>query len=172
VETGSTAATASTVATTASTVRRVGQATSSTSTRYLVTTSISPGTTTAPVAATGGLPVDGEPEASPETVPRAQPLPSVRVDARLAEVLVKETFPIQVDVRIVGELPTDCHQLAWNGPRFLPDSRISFEITSSGAERRDCGQANTDFSRIVSIGELDRGSYILELNGTPFSFTI
>ncbi len=85
---------------------------------------------------------------------------------------MRETFPILVDVRIVGRLPSDCHRPTIVGPRHLPDSKLSMDVTAEPTRRENCGQDNVEFSRVVSVGELDPGSYILELNGRQFAFTI
>lgn len=91
--------------------------------------------------------------------------------ASLAEVQVLDTFPVEVKLKIVGSRPGPCHRLAIAGPNFLPDNRIDITITSAPGDNT-CADDPQSFSRLVSLGQIDPGTYRVLVNDQPFVFTI
>ncbi len=80
------------------------------------------------------------------------------------DVLLLESFPVQVNLLLKGSIPTPCHQA-----RFViqpPDSQntIRIELYSLINPDQICVQVLQEFETNLSLGPLPAGHYILLIN--------
>ncbi|NSW52116.1 MAG: DUF333 domain-containing protein [Anaerolineae bacterium] len=84
------------------------------------------------------------------------------------EVLIAESFPVQVTLHVSGDMPTPCHQLAVE-IRPPDDDNVIMVVLSSWQEDNGlaCAQVMTPFfSNItIPIDELAEGAYTVWVNG-------
>ena len=106
--------------------------------------------------------------AAPTLMPPPEP-PSGGIEAPVyiesAEVLVMESFPIQVAVHITGELPSPCHQLQWSHEVLEAEGRIEIEVHSVAPLGLDCIQVLEPFDESLPLGAFESGSYEVLVNG-------
>jgi len=120
------------------------------------------GTQTDP-AQTGGPSTD-----QPQTGgPPAEPPGSIRgpVFIDQAELLIRESFPIQVDLHLSGSLPTPCATLGWSVGEPDEQGRIEVEAYSSQDAAVACIQVLQEFEENISLGAYSTGAYSVWLNG-------
>lgn len=120
------------------------------------------GTQTDP-AQTGGPSTD-----QPQTGgPPAEPPGSIRgpVFIDQAELLIRESFPIQVDLHLSGSLPTPCASLGWSVGEPDEQGRIEVEAYSSQDAAVVCIQVLQEFEENISLGAFSTGAYSIWLNG-------
>lgn len=84
-----------------------------------------------------------------------------------ADLLIAESFPVQISLHIVGNLPTPCHE--FNAEIAQPDeqNRIYVTVWSEADPAAMCAQVLQPFEESVSIpmaGAAD-GTYSVWLNG-------
>lgn len=103
------------------------------------------------------------------TNPTATPNPGdneVRGPAYLeeSELLIMESDPIQLAVRLKGNMPTPCHQLRWrvSGPE---DGELAVEVYSTIPLGLDCIQVLEPFEETIQLGSVEGGSYTVTING-------
>lgn len=88
------------------------------------------------------------------------------------EVLLLESYPVQVRASIVGSLPTPCHQLAWKLSDPDAAGRIVLDVYSTADADAVCTQVLEPFEQSINIGSFTGGSYVLVVNGVEYPFTI
>jgi hypothetical protein len=114
-----------------------------------------------------GSPYD--PQASDAALQRAE----VTVDPASSEILLLESFPVQVVARLIIAMPTPCHQ-----PRVkvnAPDAQgnIALEVYAVVDPNTICTQVIAQIEVRVSLGALSSGTYQVLINGEAFkSITI
>jgi hypothetical protein len=125
-------------------------------------------------APTPGLdePVTGEPGdgATPEPAPW-EPAPGdlslERAPAYVegADVLVLESFPVQIVLNLHGSLPTPCHHLRVAVAE--PDARhqIAVEVYSVADPGQMCTQNIVPFEVSINLGSFASGDYTILVNG-------
>lgn len=113
------------------------------------------------------LPGDGERPTT--TLPIAGRLP-VYIDS--VDVLLLESWPVQVRVAIRGSLPTPCHFLAWDLGEADGDGRIVLSVFSTVDMDQVCIQVLHPFQQTIDAGSFTSGSYVLVVNGVEYPFTI
>jgi hypothetical protein len=88
------------------------------------------------------------------------------------DVLLLESYPVQVRALVKGDLPTPCHRLAWDvgGPDV--QGRIILDIYSTADADGICVQVLEPFEQSIDIGSYTGGSFLLVVNGTEYPFTI
>jgi hypothetical protein len=129
-------------------------------------------------------PVTGVP--GPGGTPGAQPWEPQPDDARLtrgevfldgAEVLVLESFPLQVRLHLAGSLPTGCHQLRVAVTPPDANNAIAVEVYTVVDPNLMCAQVLAEFDQAIPLGsfptdEHPSGSYTVVVNGeTAGEFT-
>ena len=82
-----------------------------------------------------------------------------------AELLVRESFPIQVDLHLIGSLPTPCATLRWSVGEPDEQGRIEVEAYSSQDAELSCIQVLQDFEETIPLGAFSTGTYTVWLNG-------
>lgn len=81
-----------------------------------------------------------------------------------AELQVMESYPIQLAVRLKGNLPTPCHTLHWqvSGPEA---GEFEIEVYSTILLGQDCIQVLEPFEETIPLGTVEGGSYTVSVNG-------
>jgi len=99
--------------------------------------------------------------------PPAEPSESIRGPAFIdqAELLIRESFPIQVDLHLSGSLPTPCATLRWTVGEPDEQGRIEVEAYSSQDAALACIQVLQEFEETIPLGAYSTGSYSVWLNG-------
>jgi len=103
------------------------------------------------------------------TLPIADRLP-VFVDS--VEILLLESWPVQVRVLLKGHLPTPCHTLGWDLGEPDADGRIVLDLFSTADPDEICIQMLQAFEQTIDIGSFTSGSYVLVVDGVEYPFTI
>jgi hypothetical protein len=86
------------------------------------------------------------------------------------DLVLAESYPVQVSAVIEGYLPTPCHTLGW----ALTESEdgLYLDLYSVADPTGACAQVLEPFSEVVDLGSFKTGSYVLYVNGEPYPFTI
>ncbi len=89
------------------------------------------------------------------------------------EILVLESFPVQVNVIASGELPDGCTTLNEPSPR-LEGNTFVINLTTSRLPDEVCSQATVPFDKVVSlpVEGLSAGTYTVSVNGMTDTFTL
>jgi hypothetical protein len=111
-------------------------------------------------------PGDGDPGT---TLPLADRLP-VYVDS--VDILLAESWPVQVRVLVKGNLPNPCHALAWDLGEPDADGRIVLDLYSTADLDQVCVEMLQGFEQTIALGSFTSGSYVLVVNGVEYPFTI
>jgi hypothetical protein len=118
-----------------------------------------------PVDSGGDEPIAGPgPVGSiPEPRPPIDGTISGEVSITSADLLIMESFPIQVSLRVEGEKPTPCHEVFWT----VEDSGERIEITMISQVNSDqaCAQVIEPFMISVPLGSWADESRDVHLNG-------
>jgi hypothetical protein len=89
------------------------------------------------------------------------------------EVMVLETSPPQVQLRLQGNLPTPCHQLRAQLNEPVENNRIQIELYSLMDPNKICAQVLTPFDTTIDVGSYPPGYYEVIVNGeVAGSFTL
>jgi len=82
-----------------------------------------------------------------------------------AELVILESFPVQVEIAIRGALPTPCASLEWSVEEPNEQDRILVETFSLQDPDIACIQVLEQIEERLSIGSYSEGSYSVWLNG-------
>lgn len=82
-----------------------------------------------------------------------------------AELLILESYPIQVNLYISGNLPTPCNQLRVKVNDPDASNRIYIEVYSVSNPDTICVQVLQPFDTTISLGSFSPGHYKVYLNG-------
>jgi hypothetical protein len=91
------------------------------------------------------------------------------------EILIMESFPVQVAVVARGHLPDGCTEIDEVRSRFEPESnRFVVEITTARDAEALCTEALVPFEERVALDVygLPAGTYFVDVNGVVDSFTL
>ena len=89
------------------------------------------------------------------------------------QILQLESFPVQVMLEVVGQLPDPCHKAVWAVSDPDSEGRIDVELHSEAPLDLDCIQVLQPITLRIPIGSFKDGSYVVWLNGEKvgdFSF--
>jgi hypothetical protein len=81
------------------------------------------------------------------------------------EILLLESFPVQVRLRVKGNLPTPCHVLQWEVSEPDEQGRISVELYAATEPDRICIQVLEPFEAQIPLGDYREGDFTVWLNG-------
>lgn len=81
------------------------------------------------------------------------------------ELLQLESFPVQVRLKVDGQLPDPCHEAVWSVSEPDEAGRIDVELHSEAPVGLDCIQVIQPMSLSIPIGSFRSGSYSVWLNG-------
>lgn len=82
-----------------------------------------------------------------------------------SEILMLESFPIQVELHLQGDLPTPCHRLEWEVSEPDAQNRIQVKAFSTLDAEVDCIQVLEPFEARIPLGSFTEGLYSVWLNG-------
>jgi len=109
-------------------------------------------------------PVSSDNEASMPTEPEPGGVRGpVYVDS--TDLLLLESYPVQVRLQVSGALPTPCHALKWEVIGPDPDGRIDVVLYSVADPELACIQVLEPFETSIPLGAFESGSYTVSLNG-------
>lgn len=85
-----------------------------------------------------------------------------------ADLVIRESFPIQVGLQIDGDLPTPCNKLTIDIAEPDAENNINIEVYSLVSPAETCIQVLEPFSENITLptGDLADGSYSVFVNGT------
>ncbi|MFH1330249.1 MAG: hypothetical protein ABIJ48_06340 [Actinomycetota bacterium] len=122
-------------------------------------------------------PSDGDEPAT--TLPIATlPIATLPIAGRLpvyihsVDLLLLESWPVQVHAVIRGTLPTPCHTLAWDLGEPAGDGSIVLSVFSTADLDAVCTQVLEPFERSIPVGSFTSGSYVLVVNGVDYPFAV
>lgn len=81
------------------------------------------------------------------------------------ELLIRESYPLQVALLVRGNKPTPCHELAWEVEGPDEAGRIEVSLYTLTAPDRVCIQVLEPFEVTIELGEYAGGHYTVLLNG-------
>ena len=82
-----------------------------------------------------------------------------------SELLIMESYPLQIDLAVEGTLPTPCHQLRASVQEPDPENIINVELYSLVDPNLICAQVLQVFEENIPLGSYPDGSYTVYLNG-------
>ena len=93
-----------------------------------------------------------------------QDLQTSSVFVEYSELILKDSDPVQVDLVIVGELPSPCHQL--RVVALEPDNTgfIKVQAYSVSDPENECVQVVEPFIAVVTLGSFSEGTFTLSIN--------
>jgi hypothetical protein len=113
-----------------------------------------------------GAPLTQEP--APSSTPGPTPLGPVRVRGPVfvesSEILMLESFPVQVRLHVAGTLPTPCHELMWDVADPDEEGRILVDLYSESDPGLACIQIIEPFDVSIPLGSYAEGSFTVWLN--------
>jgi len=118
---------------------------------------LEPGTTKAPPAQQPALPFDPKPEDGM--------LERSTIQLDYVDLLVLESYPVQINLELQGYLPTPCHNMRVS---ILPpdqENRIDIEVYTVVDPAVMCIQVIKEFETVVSLGSFPTGHYSVYVNG-------
>ena len=129
---------------------------------------------TEPPTATPDLdePVTGEP--GDESTPSPQPWAPQPEDEDLdrgnayvegSDILILESFPVQIMLNLSGSLPTPCHQLRIVVAAPDAQNQIAVDVYSVVDPEQICTQNLAPFEANVPLGSFPSGDYTVLVNG-------
>lgn len=83
-----------------------------------------------------------------------------------SELIIAESFPPQIFLRLSGALPTPCHQLRVAVGQPDAQGQIQIDVYSVVDPDRVCAQVLKDFNENVPLGSFPSGKYSVWVNGT------
>jgi len=104
-----------------------------------------------------------------------QPVIRGKASVESIEVFILESFPVQVRVRVKGNLPDGCTKIDQiNKGSNLEDYTLWVEITTIRPKDRACTEALVPFEETVSLDVygLPAGTYTVDVNGVTDTFTL
>jgi hypothetical protein len=81
------------------------------------------------------------------------------------ELLVKESYPLQVSLHIKGSMPTPCHLLKVNVSKPDGENKIAIEAYSLVDPNQNCIQVLKAFDETIPLDSYTDGTYTVTLNG-------
>lgn len=81
------------------------------------------------------------------------------------ELLVMESYPVQIALALEGNLPTPCHQLRVVASPPDAQNRIQVQIYSVVDPEQICVQVLDPFEANIGLGSFQPGNYTVWVNG-------
>lgn len=103
--------------------------------------------------------------------PPVEPAPEpgqVYVDS--SEILLMESYPVEVVLLVRGHLPTPCHALLSQVSGPDAEGRIEVTLTSEAPPDVVCAQVLEPFEERILLGSYTDGDFTVWLNGEPIVF--
>lgn len=108
-------------------------------------------------------PVDSGGGPSPTTGPTVIPADASPFFVESTDILLLESFPVQVVLRVNGNLPTPCHQAVWD----VEDDGEAIHVTVAtvAADEQICAQVLVPTELSIPLGTFESGARTVTLNG-------
>lgn len=84
-----------------------------------------------------------------------------------AQLIILESYPLQIKLAVAGNLPTPCHQLRSKVNAPDDQNRITVELYSLVDPLEICIQVLQSFETEIDLGSYPDGTYTVWLNETP-----
>ncbi len=84
-----------------------------------------------------------------------------------ADIVLKESFPVQVELVLTGNLPTPCHQLRVVVSEPDADSQIEVQAYSVSDPEKMCIQVLEPFEAVIPLGDYTKGEFTILINEEP-----
>lgn len=107
--------------------------------------------------------------------PQDRPMPAGMAPVESIEILILESFPVQVLVRVRGNLPDSCTDIDQINQRSgLENNAFWVEITTVRPTDKACTKAPVPFEETISlvVYGLPAGTYTVDVNGVSGTFTL
>lgn len=90
------------------------------------------------------------------------------------EILIMESFPVQVMVKVVGNLPDGCTSIVGSKSEMVDDSTFELSIFTERPEDMMCTMALVPFEESIGleVEGLSAGTYFVKAFGLEESFTL
>ncbi len=111
----------------------------------------------------------------PEEPPAAPPAIRDRATVESIDILMLESFPVQVHVIARGYLADACTEIAQIEPSFdQATNTFTVEITTSRPADAICAQVRGSFEEVIALDVygLPAGTYTVQVNGVTGSFAL
>ena len=81
------------------------------------------------------------------------------------DLLLLESYPVQVRLQVSGTLPTPCHALKWEVRGPDSEGRVDVELFSLTSSELACIQVLEPFETSIPLGSFESGTFTVFLNG-------
>jgi hypothetical protein len=114
-------------------------------------------------SSTGGTPVANPfaPAAGDEKLERG----TATVDIKNSAVIVAESSPVQISIRLKGTMPNPCYRLRVNPAQPDAQKSIQVEVYSVLVPGEICAQVLQNFDETILLGSFPAGHYTVYVNG-------
>ena len=116
-------------------------------------------------ACAGGAdqPIDSTTSTPSTTPPTAIPDDAGPVFVDTSDILLMESFPVQVALHLTGNLPTPCHRAVWE----VEDDGTTIAVRLASVTEPDvvCAQVLEPFEVSIPLGDYESGTRVVTLNG-------
>jgi hypothetical protein len=108
-------------------------------------------------------PVDPTTPTTSTTAPAEIPDDAGPVFVDTTDILLMESFPVQVALHVTGSLPTPCHQPVWE----VEDDGSTIAVRLASVIEPDviCAQVLEPFDVSIPLGDFESGTRVVTLNG-------
>lgn len=100
-----------------------------------------------------------------EPIPGEENMTRGRVTINESELLILESYPLQIVLELEGELPTPCHILRAEASEPDAQNRIQVELYSLSEPDVICIQVLQPFKTSINLGSFPDGTYTVWVNG-------
>ncbi len=81
------------------------------------------------------------------------------------ELLIRESYPLQVALLVRGNKPTPCHELIWEVEGPDEEGRIEIALYTLIDPDVVCIQILEPFEEVIELGDYADGHFVVVLNG-------
>jgi hypothetical protein len=118
-----------------------------------------------PVSSDDPTPTGEAPRSPLDPIPGEENMVRGQVDIASSEVVLLESFPVQVRLNLKGALPTPCHQLRAEVSGPDDQKQIEVEVYSLVDPEEVCIQMLEPFETGINLGSFPSGTYSVWVNG-------
>ena len=86
------------------------------------------------------------------------------VDFDSTKIIVKESYPMQVEIIIYGDLPTPCHEVRWEVSDPDENKAIHITVYSEIEAGSNCAQLLEPFDQVIPLGDFEDTGYTIWIN--------